>query len=92
VHFGFSRAAKPDLLPLRPIPARYIANQLESPFHASAPQRVNELDFNAVTVTKVTHNAGASWVRPRAARRQCKRSPGAMHAAPDRAGPHACRT
>lgn len=55
--------AKPDILPLRPIPGRYIANQLESSVHDNLPQRVNDLDFNAVTVTKVTHNAGASWVR-----------------------------
>lgn len=63
VHFGFSRMAKPDILPLRPIPGRYIANQLESSAHSSLPQRVNDLDFSAVTVTKVTHNAGASWVQ-----------------------------
>ena len=63
VHFGFSRTAKPDILPVRPIPGRYIANQLESGAHDDFSQRINDLDYNAVTVTKVTHNAGASWVR-----------------------------
>lgn len=64
MHFGYDRASKPDIMALRPIPGRYIANALESPSSAM-PQRINDRDLFAVQVTKVTHNAGASWVRRR---------------------------
>ena len=63
VHFGYDRNSKPDLMALRPIPGRYIANALESATSA-LPKRINDIDMSAVQVTKVTHNGGASWVRP----------------------------
>eukprot|EP00892_Ulva_mutabilis_P002708 jgi/Ulvmu1/12438/UM009_0090.1 len=60
VHFGYDRQSKPDLMALRPVPGRYIANALESPTSV-LPKRINDLDMSAVQVTKITHNAGASW-------------------------------
>jgi hypothetical protein len=61
VHYGFRRGSKPDIMPVKPITGRYIVNQLESP-NTGMPARVRDLDFSAVTVSKITHNAGASWV------------------------------
>jgi sortilin len=56
VHFGFRRGSKPDIKVVKPIIGRYIVNTLQSPFGP-----LNDRTFDAVTVTKVTHNAGASW-------------------------------
>jgi hypothetical protein len=62
VHFGFRRGSKPDIKSLRPIFGRYIVNVLESPL-GPGKQPISDRTFSAVTVTKLTHNAGASWVR-----------------------------
>jgi hypothetical protein len=61
VHFGFRRGSKPDIKSLRPIYGRYIVNVLESPL-GPGKQPISDMTFDAVTVTKITHNAGASWV------------------------------
>lgn len=62
VHFGFRRGSKPDVKSLKPVVGRYIVNVLE-PAEGNNPYTIDDRTFNAVTVTKVTHNAGASWVR-----------------------------
>jgi hypothetical protein len=60
VHFGFRRGSKPDIKSLKPIFGRYIVNVMESP---TAGSTLSDRTFDAVTVTKITHNSGASWVR-----------------------------
>lgn len=61
VRFGYHRDSKPDIKALRPITGRWIVNVLESPQEGGP---VIDTSYNAVAVTKVSHNSGASWVRP----------------------------
>lgn len=60
VYFGFRRGAYPDVQAVHPIPGRYIVNQ-ELSLNPATPYRVDDYNFDSVAVTKITHNAGASW-------------------------------
>ena len=51
MHFGYDRSSKPDLMALRPLPGRYIANALESPT-SIIPKRINVLDRSAILERK----------------------------------------
>ena len=60
VRYGYHRDSKPDIKALKPIFGRWMVNVLES---AQPDGPVIDTSYNAVAVTKVTHNSGASWVR-----------------------------
>lgn len=64
LYFGTPRGGYPDVTAIDPIPGRYIANQ-ELSTNPQSPYIMTDPNArNTVIVTKITHNSGASWVRP----------------------------